>query len=133
MIIDPRVIEMIWTNNDLRQDLAYTVPKGIPLSVFRGRVVGSEDQQWLDYDREMALAYEAAMADVCRKCGTRGSEWEKDPYDAYMGQLHVCLGCQRLEQEQRNIDPKAAGYTSAYLVPPELAVDDTAAIRAQGG
>jgi hypothetical protein len=89
-----------------------------------GRVVGPNDPTWTDDDRRFAMAYDAAMAEVCERCGTRESEWERFGEAAYMSQQHYCRGCERIAQEERNIPEKQREYRHAYVVPTPLARDD---------
>jgi hypothetical protein len=88
------------------------VPKALPHSVFLG---------WADDDQDKALAYEAAVRQVCPRCGTRPAEWEADR-EAYVGQTHLCPGCEVRHQEQQNVPSDAADYTVVYLAPKALAV-----------
>lgn len=76
----------------LREELAYCVPLGIPHSEFLG---------WSDDDRELALLYLRYRSSVCSGCGTRAEDWERDT-DAYITDVEVCPGCERVEMEREN-------------------------------
>jgi hypothetical protein len=105
------------------------VPKGLPHSVFLGRVVGPADPMWTDADRDKALAYERAMADLCPSCRTRMSVWEQERLSdtpPYVGQQRRCDGCQALRQEEDNVPQGQRAWVHAYLAPTHL-VDDPGA------
>lgn len=57
-------------------------------------------------------------AATCTGCGTRRDEWEADE-DAYISHHEVCPGCQRLEEEQANVEEKSRGVKLG-LVPREV-------------
>jgi hypothetical protein len=99
--------------------LDYCVPLGIPHSVFLGRAVGPDGPQWLDEDREKALAWHREKAQHCPHCGTRRDAWEQSR-TAYIGQLDTCWGCELLEHEQKNVPEAQRGYVRPYLVPEHL-------------
>lgn len=88
--------------------------------MFLGRVVSPGEPQWLELDRDYAISYEQAMADVCRGCGSRRSLWDADDM-AYVGQQDHCPGCLTLDQERKNIPEPLQVHTRAYLTPKELA------------
>lgn len=88
--------------------MAYCVPLGIPHSAFLG---------WAEDDQDKALAWQREQAQVCKGCGTRDEEWQRNRL-AYVGQQRTCLGCMALEQEAENIrEAGRGGYTYPYLAP----------------
>lgn len=86
--------------------MAYCGPRGIPYSVFMGRVVGVDGQQWLPSDREAALAWEAFESRRCKSCGTHPEEWSADKL-AYHAHLMECRGCKQLHRLAGTDDAKA--------------------------
>lgn len=75
---------------------------------------------WTDLDQDKALAWNREQRKICPGCRTRRSEWERDR-DAYVGDVDVCPGCDRLEQEQENIGNAKVKGAKIRLVPKELA------------
>src|ERR1700750_180381 len=103
----------------LAEQLAYVVPLGIPHSFFLGG-----PNRWTDLDQDKALAWNREQRQQCATCKTRKDEWEKDP-DRYVGNIERCHGCERLEQEQENVQQmKGAKGLKIGLVPKELAMMD---------
>lgn len=49
--------------------LNYAAPRGIPLSVFLGRVVYPGDQQWTERDTAAAMWWQADQDRRCKTCG----------------------------------------------------------------
>lgn len=74
-------------------ELAYCVPLGIPHSTFL---------EWDPLDQDKALAWWREQKKVCRGCGTRKEEWDKDKF-AYVGDIDYCAGCEIIEQERGHI------------------------------
>lgn len=73
--------------------MSYCAPRGIPHSLFLGRVVEAGEPQWLDADRDKALWWLIHDRMTCPGCGTRPDEFENDP-DAYIPEPHHCRGCE---------------------------------------
>lgn len=119
----------MWADHQMRAELDYCVERGIPHSVFLGRVVGPNDPQWTDDDRDKVLAYRDAMASVCPSCRTRRELWERDDL-AYIGQLDSCPGCRALSEEEQNIPPAKAPWVKAYMAPRHLVGDPIADLGA---
>lgn len=95
-------------------ELAYCVPLGIPHSEFLS---------WDVVDQDKALAWQREQAKVCRGCGTRKEEWDRDKF-AYVGEIECCPGCELLEQEKEHMkdqEERGARGLSARLVPRALA------------
>jgi hypothetical protein len=78
--------------------MAYCGPRGLPHSVFLGRVVGPGDPAWLPSDREDALGWAAYEGRRCTSCGTHPDEWAEDKmaYHAHLGECRGCRDKQRL-------------------------------------
>ena len=95
--------------------MSYVVPLGIPHSHFLGG-----PNRWTDLDQDKALAWQRAQRELCGTCKTRDAEWQKDP-DAFIGDIKICPGCERLEQEQDNARNLARKGMKIGLVPKELA------------
>jgi hypothetical protein len=72
--------------------MEYCGPRGIPHSVFLGRIVGPTEPQWLDADRNKATWWLIHQRQTCPECGTRDEEWAADE-DAYVPAMHFCRGC----------------------------------------
>lgn len=90
------------------------VPLGIPHSEFLS---------WSELDQDKALAWKREQSKVCRGCGTRKEEWERDKF-AYVGHIEHCPGCEALEQEKehlREAEEKGSHGLSAHLIPRQLA------------
>ena len=104
------------------------MPRGIPHSVFLGRVVRpGVDPQWTDEDQDKALAFEQEKARCCSGCGTRPEEWDPERGGdrfAYVGARRYCPGCEVLHQEGRHIRDGQASFVYPYLVPFAEAKDD---------
>jgi hypothetical protein len=89
----------------LRNELAYCVPLGIPHSVFKS---------WDVDDQDKALAYRYDDALRCRSCGTRADDWDDDP-DAFIADVEICKGCERIEEEHENDIAKRRGAKVGLL------------------
>lgn len=76
-------------------EVAYCEDKGIPHSVFLGRVVGPDDPYWLPEDRAKIIAWRLEKAEKCTRCGTADWEWDADP-DAYTPVAQRCMGCHKI-------------------------------------
>jgi hypothetical protein len=116
---DPRTGILIRDDAQLAEQLAYVVPLGIPHSHFLGG-----PNHWTDLDQDKALAWNREQRKQCATCKTRKDEWESDP-DRYVGNIERCPGCERLEQEQENVQQmKGAKGLKIGLVPKEMAMMD---------
>jgi len=89
--------------------MQYCGPRGIPHSVFLGRVVGPDQPMWLDADREKAMWWSIYKAQTCPECGTRPAEWADD-LDAYEPEPHHCRGCEVLAQGQDHLENNRRSY-----------------------
>ena len=89
--------------------MAYCGPRSIPHSVFLGRVVRpGVDPEWLQSDRDDALAWQAHENRRCRSCGTHPDEWADDDL-AYHAHLDECRGCRQRERLAQSDRAQKAG------------------------
>jgi hypothetical protein len=51
---------------------------------------------------------------ICQGCGTSDKDWESDP-DAFIADVAVCPGCERLENERDNDVAKRRGAKIGLL------------------
>lgn len=72
--------------------LAYCAPRGIPLSVFLGRVVNPGEAQWLERDTVLALEWAAAESRRCSGCGQNLDETTVDDSDELYDAVGVACG-----------------------------------------
>lgn len=98
-------------DEQLLAELSYCVPLGIPHSRFLS---------WLPDDQDKALAYQRHVNETCTGCGTRRDEWERDP-DAFIADVTICPGCERIEQENENGPAKKKG-AKVGLLPKDAAL-----------
>lgn len=57
---------------------------------------------------------------MCGSCKTRDEDWKRDR-DAFVGDITICPGCQRIEEEQENARNLKLRGARIGLVPKELA------------
>lgn len=91
-------------------ELEYCVPLGIPHSEFLG---------WDEDDQDKAVAYGQYQRTKCDGCGTAREDWTHP--DAYIADVEICPGCERLEQERENDVAKARG-AKVGLLPRDVAL-----------
>lgn len=97
--------------------MAYCGPRGIPHSVFLGRVVRpGVDAGWLQADRDDALAWQAHENRRCRSCGTHPEEWAEDKF-AYHAHLSECRGCKQRERLSNTDEAKRGEGRFAVMQP----------------
>ena len=79
----------------------------------------SEFLSWDEGDQEVALVWQQRRR-TTHRCGTHPDEWDPDKGgnpDAYHAATLLCPGCQRIEEEQAELDKKkGAGTRGAYVV-----------------
>lgn len=95
--------------------IAYCADKGIPPSVFLGRVVAPTDPLWTEDDQDEVLGFLREKATCCPQCGTHPDAWKNDP-DAFVAELERCPGCERLGQARASV-PEGELGVHAYLLP----------------
>lgn len=116
--------------------MAYCGPRGIPHSVFLGRVARPGiDPEWLQSDRDDALAWQVHENQRCRGCGTHPEDWAEDKF-AYHAHFQECVGCRQRDRLANSDDAqkKKAGWSAvlshgpatacARCKPVDLAADD---------
>lgn len=82
-----------------RTALTYAAPRGIPLSVFLGRVVYPGDPQWLDDDLLAALEWQTEQAGRCKDCGQDlDASTARDNHDEYEAEGVSCHGCRAIDR-----------------------------------
>jgi hypothetical protein len=103
--------------------MAYCGPRGVPSSVFLGRVVRpGVDPEWLPSDREDALAWTAYEGRRCRGCGTHPDEWSEDK-SAYHAHLTECRGCRQQQRLTSTDEAKRRGEGVAAVMAHGSAAD----------
>jgi hypothetical protein len=66
------------------------------------------------------MAWRREQRLICPGCRTRKEEWQRDR-DAFIGNIEVCPGCDRLEQERENASNMKQRGLHVGLVPKEFA------------
>lgn len=87
---------MPWADRPLGEqvEIDYCAPRGIPLSVFHGRVVYPGDPQWTDDDRQAVYDWLAKEASRCSECGQDLHEsMAKENSFAYVAEGVRCHAC----------------------------------------
>lgn len=112
-----------------RAALGYCASRGIPLSVFLGRVVYPGDPAWLDRDADAVLWWQA---NVCSGCGQLLSE-SMDPANEYKYEAEGlwCFGDRAIHREavamagknpHQDADP-TAGTRFRFVRTPTTAIE----------
>lgn len=83
-----------------RAALGYVAPRGIPLSVFLGRVVYPGDPQWTERDATAALWWKAEQDKLCGNCGQDLTESTAEGADfKFRAEGIWCHGCRAMYRE----------------------------------
>ena len=93
---------MAWADRPPLEQAAinYCAPRGIPLSVFLGRVVYPGDPQWTDDDRDAAFEWLVEQSKRCSDCGQPLDECTaKDNSYAYHAEAVRCHACYAINVE----------------------------------
>lgn len=99
-----------------RLALDYCAPRGIPLSVFLGRVVYPGEPQWLPEDTTAALDWHIEQAGRCPGCGhNQATTTSKDPpdYDVEAVVCHACMA--RTREAQRMQGTRSEDMGAIYF------------------
>jgi hypothetical protein len=102
-----------------RLALSYCAPRGIPLSVFFGRVVGLGDQQWTQRDAQAAVLWELDQKAHCPGCGQprnecMGPEVDDDAPDYEVTETR-CWACQARDVTLQKYREEGASSSGLYL------------------
>jgi len=97
-----------------RLALAYCAPRGIPLSVFLGRVVGNGDPQWTPRDAEAAVLWHIEQSARCSGCGRPRNECmvefaEAPEYEVTPIRCWACEARDKMSQEFREKGGSGSG------------------------
>jgi hypothetical protein len=87
---------MAWADRPLgdQVEIGYCAPHGIPLSVFRGRVVYPGEPQWTDDDRRAVYDWLEHEARTCSECRQDLDEsMRKENSFAYIAEGVRCHAC----------------------------------------
>lgn len=71
-------------------------------------------KSWHPDDQDMVLAFRYDQAMRCGTCHTRRDEWDEDK-DAYIADVEICPGCERIEEEHENDVAKRRGAKVGLL------------------
>lgn len=98
---------MAWADRSPFEQMAieYCAPRGIPLSVFCGRVVYPGDPMWTEDDQQAAIDWQIHDRLKCPECGFPRDECMADEDDApaYTVELRRCHACKAAGIEQREM------------------------------
>lgn len=100
--------------------MAFCNERGIPHSVFLGRVVGPGEPQWLPEDRAKAIAAVLEKGEVCGRCHTADWQWEEDPHAFEPVKLN-CKGCYVLRKAEEGERESTMPGDVLVLVPKAVA------------
>lgn len=79
--------------------LNYCAPRGVPLSVFQGRVVYPGEPQWLEADMLAALEWQAEQAGKCSGCGQNlDGTTGKANFDKWNAEAITCDACRAISR-----------------------------------
>jgi hypothetical protein len=87
---------MAWADRTLgdQVEIGYCAPRGIPVTVFRGRVVYPGQPQWTDDDRQAVYDWLEHEARTCTGCGQDLDEsMRKENSFAYIAEGVRCHSC----------------------------------------
>jgi len=100
--------------------MGYCGPRGIPRSIFCGRIAVNGEPLWLPEDFESALDWAAWEANKCPGCGRQRDECfsDDDNGPVYEGEAQTCWSCQArdLKAQQMAGQPTPGTYFYAREV-----------------
>lgn len=108
---------MPWTDRPLGEqvEIDYCAPRGIPLSVFHGRVVYPGDPQWTDDDRLAVYDWLEKEARTCPGCGQNIDEsMAKENSFAYQADALRCHACYAIETARAKAERSKVPATAAW-------------------
>ena len=88
-------------------------------------------KRWHPDDQDKVLVYLHDKAMRCGTCGTRKEDWADDP-DAFIADVEICPGCERIEEEYDNDIAKRKG-AKVGLLPHDEAVAKVMSYAEEGG
>lgn len=104
---------MAWADRPATEQvaLAYCAPRGIPLSVFLGRIVYPGDPQWLEDDAQAAIDWDTFDRSRCPGCGQPRDECmaHEDEAPVYEVTMARCHACSAASAEGKAFDGNQAG------------------------
>lgn len=104
---------MAWADRPAseRAALSYCGPRGIPLSVFLGRIVYPGEPLWLEGDALAAVDWDAYEHAKCPGCGQPRDECmaHEDAAPAYEVELLRCHSCSAAAAEGRAVGGDSSG------------------------
>jgi len=100
-----------------RLGLSYCAPRGIPLSVFFGRVVGLGDPQWTQLDTQAAVLWEIEQKSHCSGCGRPRNECHvpEDEAPDYEVILTRCRACEARDAKLKEMQEDGGSNSGLYL------------------
>jgi len=108
---------MAWPDRPLGEqvEIDYCAPRGIPLSVFRGRVVYPGEPQWTGEDRQAIYDWLAKEVRTCQGCGQDLDEsMQKDNAFAYKADGLRCHACYAVHVEAARLVGRKPSPTAGY-------------------
>lgn len=115
----PTAVDRAWWRLErdlqLRAEMEYCGPNGIPHSTFLGAGIGI----WSEHDRELALAWDLRRRATCR-CSTRRDQWHGNP-QAFEVDAFDCPGCYALAKARKQLKDDQHDHVHLFLTP---ATDD---------
>lgn len=95
--------------------LAYCAPRGIPLSVFMGRVVYPGDPQWEERDRWAAMEWLVEDRTRCSGCGFPRDECMATESPEYMVEATRCKACEARDASMREFQEGGGSASGMYF------------------
>jgi hypothetical protein len=107
-------------SSEERLALSYCAPRGIPLSVFFGRVVGLGDQQWTQRDAQAAVLWELDQKAHCPGCGQPRDECMGPEIDDDAPEYEVtstrCWACEARDKKLKEFQEEGGSGAGLYLM-----------------
>ena len=100
--VPPYLRDRYRRDGEYRSRVDFACERGIPLSVFLGRVVEAGEPAWLPEDRDVVAVWQAEQHGKCPQCGTWRWEWDENPY-AWFVDHDTCMGCLQVDGYRRQL------------------------------